>query len=275
QNAECRMQSAECRKRAPRSAFCILHSAFLHSAIRHNHMRQTLLLALFVAAVNAFALPPEPVERAGHFILEPQHALQPAEVAELRAKGVIIGPALGANRFMARVDDRAAVAGDLRIRSLEPYDWTHKIAPSAYAEAAKPTAFARVRVLFHDDVAFEEARQAIESAGGALDAPLATNWQLPNALVARIPAGAVQNLARDERVFGIYGPPLRVQASNAVAAGISKVTPLFSAPYNLSGQGVVLSEFELATADVNHVQFQGRMTAHFQTNDTSNARHAT
>src|SRR5204863_838590 len=113
----------------------------------------------------------------------------------------------------------------------QPYDWTHKTSPSAYAEAAKPKAFARVRVLFHDDVAFQEARQAIESAGGALDAPLTTNWDLPNGLVARIPAGAVQSLARDERVFGIYGPPLRVQANNAVAAGISKVTPLFSAPY--------------------------------------------
>jgi hypothetical protein len=238
-------------------------------------MRHTLLISLFFASTAAFALPPESVERAGHFILEPQHALQPAEVAELRAKGIIIGPALGANRFMARVDDRAAVAGDLRIRSLEPYDWTHKIAPSAYAEAAKGMTFARVRVMFHDEVGLDEARDAIESAGGTLDAPLVTHWQLPNTLVARVPASEVQTLARDERVFGIYGPPLRVQAENAVAAALSKVTPLFSAPYNLSGDGVVLSEFELATADATHLQFQGRLTTHFTVNDTSNARHAT
>src|SRR5207244_12862769 len=147
---------------------------------------------------------------------------------------------------------------------------THKIAPSAYAEAAKGKAFARVRVMFHDEVGLDEARAAIESAGGALDAPLATQWQLPNTLVARVPSGEVQTLARDERVFGIYGPPLRVQATNAVAAGISKVTPLFSAPYNLSGDGAVLSEFELATADTSHAQFQDRMTAHFNINDVSN-----
>ena len=239
-------------------------------------MRHTLLFSLFFASTVAFALPPESVERAGHFILEPQHALQPAEVAELRAKGIIIGPALGSNRFMARVADRAAVAGDLRIRSLEPYDWTHKIAPSAYAEAAKGKTFARFRVMFHDEVGVDEARDAIESAGGTLDAPLVTHWQLPNTLVARVPASEVQTLARDERVFGIYGPPLRIQANNAVAAALSKVTPLFSAPYNLSGDGVVLSEFELGTAATDHVQFQGRMTAHFNlTSDASNSLHAT
>jgi hypothetical protein len=238
-------------------------------------MRRTILLSLFFVTTAALALPPDTVERAGHFILEPQHALQPAEVAELRAKGVIIGQALGGNRFMARVADRAAIAGDLRIRSLEPYDGSRKIAPSAYSEAAKGRVFARVRVMFHDEVGLDEARQAIESAGGTLEVPLAINWQLPNTLVAKVPAAEMNILAADERVFGIYGPPLRVQANNAVAAGLSKVTPLFSAPYNLSGQNVVLSEFELATADASHVQFQGRLTTHFTLSNTDNALHAT
>ena len=237
-----------------------------------NHfMRKTFFLVLFVSSA-AFALPPD----GTHYVLEPQHTLQPAEIAELRAKGVIIGPALGANRFMVRVSDRAAVEGDLRIRSLEPYDWTQKIAPSAYAEAAKARPFGRVRVMFHEGVGFDEARGAIESAGGVLESPFATQWQLPNALVVRLPGGAMQNLARDERVFGIYGPPLRVQTDNVVAAGLSKVTPLFSAPYNLSGAGVALSEFELAVAETTHPQFQGRMTAHFTgAADANNALHAT
>lgn len=238
-------------------------------------MRQTLLLTLLLVSTTALALPPDSVERAGHFILEPQHALQPAEVAELRAKGVIIGQALGGNRFMVRVADRAAVAGDLRIRSLEPYDGTRKIAASAYSEAAKGRAFSRVRVMFHDEVGLDQARQAIESAGGTLEVPFPTNWQLPNTLVAKVPSAEMSVLAADDRVFGIYGPPLRVQANNAVAAGLSKVTPLFSAPYNLSGQGVVLSEFELATADATHLQFQGRLTTHFNLSGSDNALHAT
>src|SRR5204862_2278097 len=68
---------------------------------------------------------------------------------------------------------------------------------------------------------------------------------------------------------------LRPQAVNARAALLSKVTPLYSAPYNLSGDGVVLSEFELATADATHIQFGGRLVTHFNLSDTLNAKHAT
>src|SRR5262245_39995628 len=228
-------------------------------------MRLTLFLTAFVAS-SAFALPPAATEPGEHYILVPQHPLRADEVAALRAKGLIVGAALGSNRFMVRVSNPAAVADDLRIRSLDRYDWTRKIARSAWAEAASATPFGRVRVIFHDEVGFEDARQAIEEAGGELDSPLATDWQLPNTLVARLPGGAVQNLARDERVFGIYGPPLRVKTNNVVAAGLSHVTPLFTAPYNLSGSGVVLSLFELAKADGTHLQFQGRYdTSHGRT----------
>src|SRR5207247_2657266 len=74
----------------------------------------------------------------------------------------------------------------------------------------------------------------------------------------------------------VYGRTVRVQPANALAAQLSRVTPLFGAPYNLSGDGVVLSEFELATADTTHVQFGGRFTTHFNvTNSTANIRHAT
>jgi hypothetical protein len=221
-------------------------------------MRRTIFLALLVSAGSAFALPPQSVDRIEHFILVPQHPLQPQEVVDLQAKGVTIGRALGGNRFMARVRDRAAVAGDLRIQSLEPYVWTRKIARGAYAEAAKGKAFGRFRVVFHDEVALDQARQAVADAGGAIESPLAPDWLLPNTLVVRYPAAELQRLASDERVFGVYGPPLRVKANNAVAAGLSHVTPLFSAPYNLSGDGITLSLFELGPAEGTHIQFQGR-----------------
>jgi hypothetical protein len=221
-------------------------------------MRKTLFLALVLAATTAFALPPDSVDHLRHFILEPQHALQADEIADLQAKGVTIGRAVGANRFIARVADEATVAGDLRIRSLEAYDWSHKIAGSAYAEAAKGKTFARLRVVFHDEVGLDEARRAIAEAGAGAESPLSVDWQLPNTLVARVPAAEVQRLAFDERVFGLYGPPLNVKTNNAVAAGLSHVTPLFSAPYNLGGDGIVLSHFELGPGEASHLQFQGR-----------------
>ncbi len=240
-------------------------------------MRRTLLSALLLVATSVSALPPQQEGgRERHFILEPRAALQPADIAALRAEGVTILRAIGANRYVVRVRDEAAVADDRRVRSLEVYDWTRKIARSAYAEASKSTPFPRLRVLFHDDVAFDEARAAVEAAGGIIESPFALDFELPHILSIRLPGTALETLARDERVFGIYGRALRVQALNVRAAALSHVTELFSAPYNLSGDGVVLSEFELATADTAHIQFGGRLTAHFNVvGTTTNARHAT
>ena len=83
-------------------------------------------------------------------------------------------------------------------------------------------------------------------------------------------------LADDERVFGIYGPRRAIKADNAIAAQLSHVTPLFTAPYNLSGNGVVLSEFELANADTSHPEFSGRFTSHVSGSPISpDSRHAT
>lgn len=239
-------------------------------------MRRHLLAAalLLVPAVLAAA----PAQPARHFLFEPQHALQPEEVAALEAEGLTIQRAVGANRYLVRVRDGAeeTLAGDLRVRSLLAYDWTRKIAPSAYAEAAKGRAFARVRVMFHDDVAFDEARRAVEAAGGTLEQPFSTTFDVITAVTARVPSSELRTLAGDERVFAVYGRPLQIKTANARAATLSKVTPLFSAPYNLSGDGVVLSEYELATADTTHVQFGGRLIAHFTlTNSTVNQRHAT
>jgi hypothetical protein len=222
-------------------------------------MRPTLLVTLLLAATTALALPPENVDRPiTHYVLVLQHPLQPAEVSDLQSKGVIIGRTLGANRYMVRVSDLDAVAGDARVRSLEPFDGSRKIASSAYAQAATASAFGMFRVVFHDEVTLDEARAAIEEAGGTDPSPMATTWRLPNTIAALLPIGAMQKLAADDRVFGIYGPPLRPRAENAVAAQVSHVTPLFSAPYNLSGAGVSLSLFELAKADATHLQFQGR-----------------
>ena len=236
-------------------------------------MRRTLFLT-FLFATALSAAPPQSIGR--HFILQPQHPLQPKDVTALEAQGLTVQRAMGANRFLVRVRDGADLGSDLRVRSLEAYDWTRKIARSAYAGAVSGRTFARFRVMFHDDVAFEDAREAVEAAGGMVETPLAVDFERPRLLTVRVPSAALRTLASDERVFGIFGPPLRVKSTNGTAAAVSKVTPLFSAPYNLSGEGVVLSLFELATAATTHLQFEGRLTAHFTAGvGTNNALHAT
>src|SRR5688572_25852072 len=103
---------------------------------RDHDMRLHVFAAvLFLPAVLA-AGPAEPIERGRHFILQPQHPLQPGDVAALEAQGLTVQRAMGANRFLVRVRDGADLGSDLRVRSLEAYDWTRKIARSAYAGAA-------------------------------------------------------------------------------------------------------------------------------------------
>ena len=105
------------------------------------------------------------------------------------------------------------------------------------------------------------------------DASPPRNGQL--AFAACTPSTSLSQLASDDRVFAIYGGPLHPPADNAQAAALSHVTPLFSAPYNLSGNGVVVSLFELAAADTTHREFGGRLTAHFTGGNSDDATHAT
>ncbi|MDQ6800402.1 MAG: S8 family serine peptidase, partial [Acidobacteriota bacterium] len=109
-----------------------------------------------------------------------------------------------------------------------------------------------------------------------VDRPLTFDFELPHGVVAKVPSSAVMHLAEDDRVFAVYGPPLHVKSDNAVAASLSHVTPLFSAPYNLTGNGVVLSLFELASADTTHPEFGGRFTSHVSGSTTgSGSAHPT
>jgi hypothetical protein len=210
-----------------------------------------------------------------HYILETEHVLRPAEAAELAARGVEIQHVLPDHRYLVRVEDAAALENDLRVRSVAHYSAAKKIAPSAYREATRGRAFARINLVFHDDVSFDDAQQAVETVGGIVDRPLAVSFETPHRLTARIPSTELPRLANDERVFGIYGPQRRAVALNSDAAALSKVTPLYDAPYNLSGQGVVLSLFELSPAESTHPEFQGRLTNHFSgpANDATHATH--
>jgi subtilisin family serine protease len=220
---------------------------------------------LLLLPILAQALPPDRDTRpARHYVLESAVPLDAAASAELAAEGIDVQQPIASHRYLVRIRDDAEFPADARIRSLRPYDASQKIARAAYAEAAQGKAFARLRILFQKEVTFEEAQAAIEAVGGTIETPLDIALAHPQRLTVRIPSGSTTTLAGDERVFGIYGPPLRIKSLNAVAAQISKVTPLYSAPYNLTGDGVVLSIFEPeGHPDTAHIEFGGRLTSHF------------
>src|SRR5438067_4905950 len=160
-------------------------------------MRKTLVLFAFFLSAAAFARPQ-------HFILQPDHVLSQADIADLAARGVEVQRVLPNARYLVRADNAEVVASEGRV---EGFGASHKIAASAYHAATRGTAFTTVRLLFHDDVSFQDALSAVENAGGAIERPLATDFERPRVLTVRIPSTAVTQLASDERVFGIYGPP--------------------------------------------------------------------
>ena len=151
-----------------------------------------------------------------------------------------------------------------------------KIQPSAYCAAARAEAFAHVNVYFKESVPFEDARDAILAAGGALDDIFATEFGPTREITAKIAAPSLNALADDDRVRMIGGSRhFQLKTHNAVSASLAHVTELQAAPYGLSGAGVVVSQFELAAGQASHVELGGRFNVMTTGGATSDQAHAT
>ncbi len=208
-------------------------------------------------------------------ILHPSRALTDADRAELAKDGIFVRHALTQGRYLARVSERASVT-DSRIASLEPLTPELKISRSALREVTSGRSWAQLNVIFHRDVPFEDARAALLASGAALSDPFATDFSPGRRIQVTIAPASLDALAADERVLTIAGPRrMRVKTDNAVSAQVSHVTELFSAPYNLTGDGVTVSLFELAEAQASHVEFEGRLTTHATGGSSGDKNHGT
>lgn len=245
--------------------------------------RFVAVLILTLVPFAAFAVP---ADREGphHVILTPVRALTDADRAALAAEGIEIERALTGGRFVARVEAGAAAASDSRIASMRALSLRDKIHASAWRTVASGRPFSRVRIFFQNDVSFDEARAAVEAAGGSTDDPLATRLEPLHSLVARIPSTSLEDLASDDSVLVVYGARnFRATSWNAGAALLSHVSDVQASPYSLSGNGVVLTYFELGTAYAAHPEFGGRLSvANFscaasdtECNNSDNKTHAT
>lgn len=209
------------------------------------------------------------------FIIEPEHVLTDDQIAALAGDGIDVRRPLAAGRYLVRVaPGRDLSSQSLWLKSAEPLTPSLKIHPTAAAMATRR--FARVGVIFDDGVSFDQAQSIIQAAGGTLDDPIDLEFGPMNRVVARIAPGQLQKLASSESVIAVFGAPkLKIQLDNAAEAAQANVTPLYSAPYGLSGAGVVLSYFELAAADATHPEFGGRLTVKFTGGTSGDAEHST
>ncbi|HEX6094994.1 MAG TPA: S8 family serine peptidase [Thermoanaerobaculia bacterium] len=248
-------------------------------------MRRLLAAAVLVILPSfAFAISesgPRAIERAAPrgraVILNPVKDLTDYDRAQLAKEGLVVMKALPSGRYLARMAANADLTNDARVREIEPITAGQKLHRTAIRAAASGKPFMDVHVLFHSDVDFAQARAAILAAGGAMD--IFTFDFLPaQRVMARIPSSSLLALAGDESVLAIVGPrKVRIASDNAVTAQLSKVDIVQAAPYNLTGEGVTVSLFELAAAQASHPEFEGRLTLAPTTNGGTldDARHAT
>jgi hypothetical protein len=212
-----------------------------------------------------------------HFVLEPDRALTDVDRRALAAQGVEVQDALSNGRVLVRVRDAAANMDALdAVGSVAPLTARRKVFRSAVQEAISGRAFARLNVVFQRDVDFEDARRVIENAGGTLQNPFQTAFTSTGLIAALVPSTALMDVGADERVLLVHGPNrLRPVADNTLSAQLSNVKTIQEAPYGLTGQGVVLSFFELAAAFAAHQEFGGRLTTHFTGGSSGDVSHAT
>ncbi len=225
-------------------------------------------------------------ERLLRYVLTPAHPLTADEQDALRALGATFEHSLTGGRYLVVLrGDGAAVESAPTVARLVPFTAEQKIYRSAYEVAAhSPGSLIRLTVRFHDGVSFKDARAAVAAAGGQLNSPFVLGFPDLPLLTVRVPASSLTTLARDERVLLIEALPRKLTGENAIAATVSNVTPLFSAPYGLGGNGVTMSIWELGPAGSNgvgpqpqfaHIEFGGRYISKYPVAGTTADSHGT
>lgn len=237
----------------------------------------TLPLSAFAITESGRRPTERPALRGRAVILNSVKDLTDYDREQLAKEGVAILQALPGGRYLARVAPAADLSDEPRVRTLEPLTGAMKLHPTAIRAAASGKPFLDVNVLFQPDVPFDDARNAILAAGGAMDV-FTLDYLPAQRLVARIPTASLTALANDESVLAIVGHrKVRIASDNAITAQMSKVDVVQAPPYNLSGEGVTVSLFELAAAQASHPEFGGRLTVEPTTagGSSGDARHAT
>lgn len=155
-----------------------------------------------------------------------------------------------------RLTDVAGLPGIRAVAAILPED---KLSPAireqginAYSQNAAGQA--KLVVLLFEDAAPETGEAAVEELGGRV----IVRDSEQNCLICYLPIGAVNALAACDCVKWIDQHYESVDLNDGVRAAID-VNPVQAAPYNLTGTGVVLGQWESRHPDATHVDLAGRV----------------
>lgn len=195
--------------------------------------------------------------------LKAEHTLTVQERERLASVGCLIIRELGGNRYVARIrpDSAAALSTDSAVASFHRIDQAGKVTGKR-AGTLGIEGFTEANIFFFDDVSLEEARKLVMEQGGTLKDPLATEFAPSRRLRVLISPLSLDRLVASDSVWSVSRSRRTIVPMNSGAAVLSSVTPLHSAPYDLSGEGVAVSLWDIGSAFAAHPEFGGRLIAH-------------
>jgi subtilisin family serine protease len=224
----------------------------------------TLALPAWAAPLERDSPGRDSVERLGRnrAVAVLDHALQPEERVALENLGIELVQATGRARLIVKGSDAAfekAQASGL-IGMVEAISPESRVHATALRELRRRGGAAKLVVAFHADVPVEEAVRTIREAGGWTVDALPIRFGLANMLDIWATPDVVHALSHRDPVLRIMGRDEFIKTDNAAAATLSSVTPLHSAPYDLTGAGVTLSVLDVGIVKADHPEFEGRVT---------------
>ncbi|MFN2240408.1 MAG: S8 family serine peptidase, partial [Thermoanaerobaculia bacterium] len=231
--------------------------------IRNGLASLSLAISLSLPAA-AVPLERDSVERVGRnrAVAVLDHALQPEERAQLENLGIEMVQATGRARLIVKGTSAAleqAQASGL-IGMVEAISPESRVHGTAHRELRRHGGAAKLVVAFHADVPVAEAVRTIREAGGWTVDALPIRYGLANMLDIWATPDVVQALSHRDPVLRIMGRDEFVKTHNAAAANLSSVTPLHSAPYDLTGAGITVSVLDVGLVKSDHPEFEGRVT---------------
>jgi len=142
------------------------------------------------------------------------------------------------------------------VRAIRPQDKLASCFRQGILDACSPNAAGDVRlaVTLFEDVSPSAGQAKVEALGGAVLArdPDGNNLDL------RLPAGALEDLAAWDGVKWIDRYHASVDLNDGVRAAIQG-DAVQAAPYDLTGSGVVIGQWESMRPDASHVDLVGRL----------------
>jgi len=219
-----------------------------------------------------------PVHRPGYCYLQFEGALSAAERRDYVLLGVRFEAALRGHTYLARVDRRAhaLLAADPRLRGVEPIHPADKLTRGlwegrAEEHARRPDGAMGAWVRFHAGVELDHALAVLER----WDVPVvdARSFSVGERIEVTVTRGQALVLAEEPSVLSLYEPKAPQKDLNHFAALLSNVNNVQAPPYDLSGAGVRVGQWELQSPVDTHPQFSGRLTIEQDNGASDHATH--